>query len=169
MLTQTYGTLHAYQTDALENAKCIGICLTKSNSVRLQRSLDPIIRYNRAWQNVCCIAYVKESLVVSTSEGVSRVILDTAQVIHKQVYIAPFKAFKDGFLFTTSNDSQLFYYNFDEVQTFAGGDERSSTDEIALCSQFYTPTDIAVELGNIVYVSVDNIVYLLAPSNLLRH
>ena len=31
------------------------------------------------------------------------------------MYIAPFK---DGFLFTTSNDNQLFYYNFDEFQTF---------------------------------------------------
>ena len=47
----------------------------------------------------------------------------------------------------------MFYYNFDEVQTFAGGDERSSTDGTALCSQFYTPTGIAVELDNVVYVS----------------
>ena len=41
------------------------------------------------------------------------------------MYVAPFK---DGFLFTTSNDRQLFHYNFDKVQTFAGGDERSSRD-----------------------------------------
>ena len=74
-------------------------------------------------------------------------------VYFKQVYIAPFKAFKDGFLLTTSNDSQMFYYNFDEIQTFAGGDELSSTDGTALCSQFYTPTGIAVELDNVVYCS----------------
>ena len=45
------------------------------------------------------------------------------------MYIAPFK---DGFLFTTSNDSQLFNFNFDEVQTFAGGGERFSRDGTAL-------------------------------------
>ena len=45
------------------------------------------------------------------------------------MYTAPFK---DGFLFTTSNDSQLFYCNFDEVKTFAGGDERPSRDGTAL-------------------------------------
>ena len=72
--------------------RCIGKCMAKSNSAALQRSLDPIISYNRAWQNVCCIAFLKESLVLSTNEGVSRVILDTSQVIHhmgvyfKQVY-----------------------------------------------------------------------------------
>ena len=64
---------------------------------------------------------LKRKLVLSTNEGVSRVILDTSQVIHligvdfKPMYIA---LFKDGFLFATSNDSQLFYYIFDEVQTF---------------------------------------------------
>ena len=73
--------------------------------------------------------------------------MDTNQVIHhkvvefKPMYIAPFK---DGFLFTTSNDSQLFYYNFGEVQTFAGGDERSSRDGTALYSRYYAPTGIAV-------------------------
>ena len=36
--------------------------------------------------------------------------------------------FKDGFLFTTSSDRQMFYNNFDEVKTFAGGDKRSSKD-----------------------------------------
>ena len=42
------------------------------------------------------------------------------------MYVAPFK---DGFLFTTSNDS----FNFScEVQTFAGGDERCSRDGTAL-------------------------------------
>ena len=45
--------------------------MVKSNSVGLQSSLDPVISYNRAWQNVYCIAYLKESLVLSTNEGVS--------------------------------------------------------------------------------------------------
>ena len=45
------------------------------------------------------------------------------------MYTAPFK---DGFLFTTSNDSQLFYYNFDEVKTFAGGDEVLVETELRL-------------------------------------
>ena len=36
------------------------------------------------------------------------------------------------------------HYNFDEVQTFAGGDERSSRDGTAIYSGFYTPTGIAV-------------------------
>ena len=103
--------------------------------------------YNRAWQIVYCIAYLKERLVLSVNEGVSRFILDTNQVIHhkvvdfKPMYIAPFK---DGFLFTTSNDSQLFYYNFGEVQTFAGGDERNSRDGTALYSRYYAPTGTAV-------------------------
>ena len=57
---------------------------------------------------------------------------------------------KDGFLFITSNDSQMFYYNFDEVQTFAGGDERSSRDETVLYLRFYTTAEIAVEFGNVV-------------------
>ena len=53
--------------------------------------------------------------------------------------------FKDGSLFTTSSDCQMFYYNFDEVQTFAGGDERSSRDgTTALYSRFYTPTGIVI-------------------------
>ena len=81
---------------------------------------DPVISYNRAWQNIYCIAYLV-SLLSNTNEGVSQVILDTNYVTHhievdfKPMYIAPFK---DGFLFTTSNDNQLFYYNFDEFQTF---------------------------------------------------
>ena len=36
------------------------------------------------------------------------------------------------------------YYNFDEVQTFASGDERSSRDGTAIYLRFYTPTGIAV-------------------------
>ena len=36
------------------------------------------------------------------------------------------------------------YNNFDEVQNFAGGDERSSRDGTAICLQFYTPTGLAV-------------------------
>ena len=43
----------------------------------------------------------------------------------------------------------MFYYNFDEVQTFAGGDERSSRDETALYLRFYTTAGIAVEFGNV--------------------
>ena len=66
------------------------------------------------------------------------------------MYVAPFK---DGFLFTTSNDRQLFYYNFDKVQTFAGGDERSSRDGTALYLRFYVPTVKLVELDDVVYVS----------------
>ena len=113
----------------------------------LQSSLDLNISYNRAWSNVYYIAYLKESSVLSTNEGFSRVILDKNQVIHhigvnfKPMHIAPFK---DGFLYTTSSDIQMFYYNFDEVQTFAGGDERSGRDRTALYSRFYTPTGIAV-------------------------
>ena len=56
--------------------------MVKSNSLGLHSSLDPVISYNRVWQNVYCIAYLKESLVLSTNEGVSQVILDTNQVIH---------------------------------------------------------------------------------------
>ena len=110
----------------------------------------------------------KRKLVLRTNEGVSRVILDTSQVIHligvdfKPIYIA---LFKDGFLFTTSNDSQLFYYIFDEVQTFAGGDERFSRDGTALYSRFYTPTGIMVEFDKVVYVSDSSTVSikLIAP------
>ena len=86
--------------------------MVESNSVGPQSSLEPVISYNRALKNVHYIAYLKESLVLSTNEGVSPVILDTNQVIHhigvdlKPMYIAPFK---DGFLYTISNDSQLFY------------------------------------------------------------
>ena len=83
---------------------------------------------------------------MSTNEEVPRVILVTNQVIHHVPR-------KDGFLFTTSNDSQLFYYNFDEVQTFAGRDERSSRDRTALSSRFYTSTGITVKFDNVVYVS----------------
>ena len=36
------------------------------------------------------------------------------------------------------------YYNFDEVQTFARGEERSSRDGTAIYLRFYTPTGIAV-------------------------
>ena len=64
------------------SGRSTGKCMVKSNSVGLQSSLDPVISYNRAWQNVYCIAYLKESLVLSTNEGVSQVILDTNQVIH---------------------------------------------------------------------------------------
>ena len=136
--------------------RCIRKSMVKSNSVGLQSFLGPVISYHRFCKNVYCISYLKESLVLSSNEGVSRVILDTNQVIHhigvgfKPMYIAPFK---DGFLFTTSNDSQLFYCNFDEAQTFAGGEERSSRDGTALYSRFYTPTGIAVEFDNFVYVS----------------
>ena len=121
--------------------------MVKSNSVGLQSSLDLDISYIRTWSNVYYIAYLKESLVLSTNEGVSRVILDTNQVIHhigvnfKPMHMAPFK---NGFLFTTLSDSQMFYYNFDEVQTFGGGGERSSRDGTALYSRFYTPTGIMV-------------------------
>ena len=110
MLTQIYGTLDTYQIDALEN-----VWLNK-----IAMGFDPVISYNRAWQNVYCIAYLV-SLLSNTSEGVSQVILDTNYVTHhievdfKPMYIAPFE---DGFLFTISNNSQLFYYNFDEFQTF---------------------------------------------------
>ena len=88
----------------------IGKCMEKSNSAGLQSSLDPKISYNRARLNVYPIAYLKESLVLSTNEGVSRVILDTNQVIHhigvdfKPMHMAPFK---NGFLFTTSSDGYL--------------------------------------------------------------
>ena len=56
-------------------------------------------------------------------------------------------------LLTTSNDSQLSYYNFDEVETFSKGEEGPTGDGTALYSRFYTPTGIAVELDNVVYVS----------------
>ena len=66
------------------------------------------------------------------------------------MYIAPFK---EAFLFTTSNDNQMFYYNFDEVQTFAGGGKDSSRAGAALYSRFYTTTGIAVEFDNVIYIS----------------
>ena len=84
--------------------------MVKSNSTGIQSSLDPEISYNRAWLNVYHIAYLKESLVLSTNEEVSQVILDTNQAIHhiaddfKPMHMAPFK---DGFLFTTSSDGYL--------------------------------------------------------------
>ena len=84
--------------------------MVKSNSVGLQSSLDPEVSYNRAWLNVYHIAYLKESLVLSTNEGVSRVILDTSKVIrHIGVDFKPMHmaACKDGFLFTTSSDGYL--------------------------------------------------------------
>ena len=90
--------------------RSIGICVTKSNSVGFQSSLDPEISYNRAWLNVYHIAYLKESLISSTNKGVSRVILNINKVIHhirvdiKPMHMAPFK---DGFLFTTSSDGYL--------------------------------------------------------------
>ena len=62
--------------------KSIRKCMAKSNSVGLQSSLDLKISYNRARLNVYHIAYLKESLVLSTNKGVFRVILDTNQVIH---------------------------------------------------------------------------------------
>ena len=116
----------------------IGKCMVKSNSVGLQSSLDLDISYIRTWSNVYYIAYLKESLVLSTNEGVSRVILDTNQVIH---HIGV--DFKPMYMVTTSSDSQTFYYNFDEVQTFAGGDERSSRDRTALYSRFSTPIAVS--------------------------
>ena len=121
--------------------------MVKSNCVGLQSSLHPDISYNRAWPVVYYNVYLKESLILSTKEGFSRVILDINQVIQhiginfKPMHMAPFK---DHFLFTTSNDSQMFYYNFDEVQIFAGGDERSIRVGTTLYSRFYTPTGIAV-------------------------
>ena len=63
--------------------RCIGKYMLKSSSVGLQPSLNPVISYNRAWQKVYCIAYLKESIVLSTDEGVYRVILDTNEVIHQ--------------------------------------------------------------------------------------
>ena len=66
------------------------------------------------------------------------------------MYMSPFK---DGFLFSTSNDSQLFYYKFDKVQSFAGGEERSCRDGTALYSQFYIATGTTIQLDNVVYVS----------------
>ena len=70
--------------------------------------------------------------------------MDTNQVIYniavdfKTMYIS---LFKGGFLFTTLNDNQLFYYNFDEVQTLAGKNERSCRDGTVLYSKFYTPVE----------------------------
>ena len=84
--------------------------MVKSNSVGLQSSLDLDISYIRTWSNVYYIAYLKESLVLSTNEGVSRVILDTSKVIrHIGVDFKPMHmaACKDGFLFTTSSDGYL--------------------------------------------------------------
>ena len=77
--------------------RSIGKCMVISNSVGIQSSWDPDISYNRAWQNVYYIAYLKENLVLITSEGVSPVILDTNQVIYhigvnfKPMHMAPFK------------------------------------------------------------------------------
>ena len=127
--------------------RSIGHCIVKSNSVGLQSALDPDISCNIAWLNIYYIAYLKESLALSTNKKASQVILDTNQVIHhigvnfEPMHMAPFK---DSFLFTTSSDSQMFYNSFDEIHTFAGGDERSSWDGTALYSRFYTPTEIAV-------------------------
>ena len=67
------------------------------------------------------------------------------------MYIVPFK---DGFLFTTSNDSLLSYHNFHEVQTFAGGDEHSSTDGTALYSRFYTTTGIVISESSTSYIKL---------------
>ena len=94
----------------LLSARSTGKYLVKLNSVGLQSSVDPEISDNEARLNVYRIFYLKESLVLSTNEGVSRVILVTNQVIHhigvdfKPVHMAPFK---DGFLFTTSSDAYL--------------------------------------------------------------
>ena len=100
--------------------------MVKSNSVGLQSSLDPDISYNTAWQNVYYIVCLKESLVLSINEGVSRGILDPNQAIHQiGVNFIPI-------------------YNFDRVQTFAGGNERYSIDGTVLYSQFCTPTWIVV-------------------------
>ena len=74
--------------------------MVKSTSVGIQSSLDAVVRYNRAWQNVYWIVYIKESLVLSTNEGVSRVILNSNLVIHdigvnfKPMYIAPFTIYR---------------------------------------------------------------------------
>ena len=80
--------------------------------------------------------------------------MDTNQVIHQiEFNFKPTVPFKDGFLFTTSNDSKLFSYNYGEDQTFAGGNERSSRDRTALYARFYTPIGITVELDNVAHVS----------------
>ena len=67
------------------------------------------------------------------------------------MHIAPFK---NG-LFTTSNDSHIFFYNFDEVETFADGDEHSNSgrDGTAIYSPFFSSTRIAVDFDNTAYVS----------------
>lgn len=78
------------------------------------------------------------------------------------MYIPPFKG---AFLLTTSNDSQLYYYNFCKVRTFSGEDERSCKDGLALYPQFYTPTGIAVKLDNVDYVrdSFNGSIKLITP------
>ena len=117
--------------------KSIRKFMAKSNSVGLQSSLDPEISYNRARLNVYHIAYLKESLVLSTNEGVFRVILDTNQVIH---HIEDHLRIASYLLHQVTG----IYYNFDEVQTFVSGDERSSRDGTAIYLRFSTPTGIAV-------------------------
>ena len=61
--------------------RSIGKWMIKENSVGLQFSLDSVISYNRAWQNVYCIGNLKESLVLDTTKNISRVTLDTNQII----------------------------------------------------------------------------------------
>ena len=111
--------------------------MAKSNSVGLQYSLDPKISYNRARLNVYHIAYLKESLVLSTNEGVFRVILDTNQVIH---HIGDHLKMASYLLYQVTGIS----YNFDEVQNFVRGHERSSRGGTEIYLRFYTPIGIAV-------------------------
>ena len=66
------------------------------------------------------------------------------------MYVVPFK---ERFLYTSSNDTLLFYYNFVKVRTFAGRDECSSRDGTVLYSWFYTSNGRAVEFDNAFYVS----------------
>ena len=74
-------------------------CMVKSNRVGLQLSLDLLVSYKTAWPNIYCIAYLKESLVLGTNEGVSWVILDSNVIHHigvnfKPNYIVPFTIYR---------------------------------------------------------------------------
>ena len=122
--------------------------MVKSNSVGLQSSLDLEISYNRAWLNVYHIAYLKEGLVLSTNEGVSRVILDINQVIHHIGVLKQYIWYQLKMASSLLHQVTGIYYNFDKVQTFAGRDERSCSDGTAIDLQFYTPTGIAVSYSS---------------------
>ena len=136
--------------------KAIIIGTLKLNSIGLEVNYRILIEYGNGWNQIFQLAVMDSNLIVAHNHGISTLSLESHMIREaissEQYQVKSFVPFNDGFLFTSKQC--IYMWNQSGVHVFAGDEkEQGSRDGKVLYSRFYEPTGIAVEFGNVIYVS----------------